>query len=592
MFDLVIANTNLVDITSNQIITADIYIKGSKIAEISERKVYGSHLRYPARTILNAKMLYAIPGLIDAHVHIESSLLALTEFAKLVLRSGTTTIIADPHEICNVLGIKGLTTFMREARRLPLNTYFMLPSCVPASLFGTSGAVLTANDLRLALNRYSTKILGLGEVMNFPGVIAREPALMAKIQICKGKIINGHAPGLRGDKLKKYVSAGIHDDHESLTVDEIREKLELGMAIMLREGSGATSPREFYEILKTSRYGERIMFCTDDKDVRNIITNGHVIYNLRKAIQLGVDPFLAIRAATYHPAQHFKLTTIGMIQRAKNADIVLVQDLRELVVIHVIVNGKIIYRNKRCVWKFGGYYAYPQYVTRSIKIPLLTEDHFNIAISQQLRATNKKVTANVIKVIDRSLLTDWLKLKLIPTENFYDLKRDILKIAVINRYKLHAKPALGLITGFGLQQDSAIASSISHDCHNIIAVGTSDHALCQAVNAVINRQGALIAISNSGNKNDDNNISRHATTGSKCVAVNLPVAGLMSNKNYRIVSKQLENLELVVKRLGCKLTSPFTTLSFMALEVIPRLKITDRGLFDVEKFKFVDVFTN
>ncbi|MCS7144365.1 MAG: adenine deaminase [Archaeoglobaceae archaeon] len=527
--DLVIKSTEIVNVLTEEIYTGDIAISGGRIAGIG---------RYEGIKEIDSKELYAIPGLIDAHVHIEMSLLTLSEFARIVVPRGNTCIIADPHEIANVLGKKGIIYLLEEAKHTPMRFYCMIPSCVPSCQLETSGGVITTKDVEELLE--FEKVLGLAEVMNYPGVINCEEDLLEKI--CKVEIADGHCPKLSGKLLNAYISAGIMSDHESIAEDEAKEKLRLGLRIMIREGSAAKNLKSLKSI-----FGNRAtMLVTDgDRSVADLISEGSIDNALRIAIAEGVDEFKALQAVTLNPAEYFRINA-GLIAPGRFADLVLVKDLRKFEVKKVIFDGKEPIFTK---------FEYPEDAKKTMKANKIVESDLFLP----------KGLARIIEIIDGEIVSGE---SVEPVEGI-DVSRDILKAVVVERHKGTGNIGKAYVRGFGIKM-GAIAQSIAHDAHNIVAVGTSDGEICKAVNRLIDIGGGIVVY--------DGNFYE----------LPLRIAGIMSDENAEKVAERLKLIENKLRGMECKLRSPIITLSFIALPVIPKLKITDLGLIDVEKFKVVD----
>lgn len=544
--NIAINNINIVKVENETISTASVGINDGKIVKISNSPIQ-------ANKTINGKGKFLSPGFIDAHFHIESSNLTPFYFGEAVLRQGTSAIIADCHEICNVTGMEGFEYFRQERKKARIDVFLTAPSCVPASSLGTSGAKIGLNEIR-KMFEYK-QIIALGEVMNFPAVVNDEPEILAKIKIAKekGKIINGHAPRLTKDDLKKYINAGITDDHESTTYNEMKEKLSLGMKIFLREGSAEKCPDKCYQLLKD--YKDDIMFCNDDKLASDIIKNGHINFNVREAVSLGIDPVRAIRAASYNTAKYYKLDALGCIEEGKKANLIIFNNLQDFIPEIVIFKGKLVYNNKETI-PVETELSIPNNVLKTIKvekittIPLIPFKYYN----------------HIIEVKDGLVITKELN---IHTENEIDLDKDILKLVVVERYHKKGNISTCQVKGFNLKK-GAIASSIAHDCHNIIAVGTNDEDIKSAVNIIIENQGGL-----------------SSSCKGKASIMKLPVAGLMSLNDYHKVAIELDRINVEAQSLGSDLKSPFSSLSFLALEVIPEIKLTDKGLVDVNRFKLL-----
>jgi len=542
--DLVVKYAEIINVLTEEFIKADIAICGDKIAGIGS---------YDGIKEIDANGLYAVPGLIDGHTHLEMSMLSVTEFARLVVPKGTTSVIADPHEIANVLGKDGIRVLIEEANTTPLKVFFEVPSCVPSSPLERSGAIITAEDVAEILEW--DDVIGLAEVMNYPGVINGDEEVLKKIEVAKqkGKIVDGHCPMLSGKDLNAYISVGIGSDHENTSENEAMEKLRLGMRVMIREGSVA---RNLKSLLNLAKKGYRwCMLVTDgDRTVRDLIEQGYLDYVYRRAVEEGVDPIKALQMCTINPAEYFRINA-GLIAPGRFADVVLLRDLERFEVARVIASGEPVGEIKRT-------YSYPEFVKRSVRIkkPITPED---------IKIKGKGV-ARIIKVIEGEIVTG--------EEREYvegvDVERDILKIVVVERHKATGNIGKAYIRGFGLKK-GAIATSIAHDAHNIVCVGVSDEDICKAVNRIAELQGGIVVVD-----------------GDVKAELQLDIAGLMSEESAEVVVEKLDRIHEEIKKLGCKLKSPILALSFMALPVIPKLKVTDLGLVDVEEFKVVDVFVS
>jgi len=493
-----------------------------------------------------------LPGFIDAHIHIESSMLSPSQFAEVVVPHGTTSVVSDPHEIANVMGTRGIEYMIKDAASVPLNVYLTASSCVPATPFETSGSVIDAQEVDKLLDR--DDMVALGEIMNFPGVLADDEEVLAKIASAKRhrKPIDGHAPLLSGEALCKYIAAGISTDHECTTREEVLEKRKLGMKVMLRQGSSA---RNLEDLIIAG--GDFIV--SDDKHPEDLI-KGHVNLMLREAIEYGLDPIEAVKMVTINPATHYNLNN-GLIAPGRAADLVVVDDLEKLNVREVYIKGELVARDNKILFSVK-----PLELESTFKLNPKTSADFEIP------SKNREETVRVIQVIEGQLITGEAEAILRVDEGNIqpDLEEDILKIAVVERYG-HDRVSNGFIHGFRLE-DGAIATSVAHDSHNIVVVSTNTEDMACAVNRLVENNGGLVA-----------------TSGGKFNSLKLPIAGLMSSESASDVSVKLKVLQGKVKEMGCKLNSPFMTLSFMALLVIPKLKISDMGLFDGEKFQFVDV---
>ncbi len=492
-----------------------------------------------------------LPGLIDAHVHIESSMTLPAAFGAAAAVHGTLAVVCDPHEIANVMGIAGVEYMIANAKQSPVEFHFGAPSCVPASPFETSGAILDSDAVARLLKK---KEIGyLSEMMNFPGVLSGDPEVMAKIAAAKelGLPIDGHAPGLRGDDLRKYIGAGISTDHETLTLEEGKEKISLGMKVIIRSGSAADSLSELLPLL--NEHPEMCMFCTDDQHPDSL-QKGHLDRIVRQAISSGYSVMDVLRAATLNPALHYGLG-VGLLQIGDPADFIEIDSLDSFQVLRTFARGNIIAEKGKYLLPV----VFPEPINHFNTNPIATDDIVVRSTSERIR---------VIEAIDRQVFTGSGMASVEPGTTIEpDPSRDLLKLVVLNRYR-HAAPAVAFVRKFGLKR-GAIASSIAHDSHNIIAVGADDGSICRAINAIVDSRGGIAV-----------------ATESILDILPLPVAGLMSTMTVAETAEGYQRLTAHAKALGSKLDAPFMTLSFMALTVIPDLKLSDRGLFDGKSFSF------
>ncbi len=498
---------------------------------------------------------YILPGFIDAHIHIESSLLVPTEFAQLAVVHGTVGTISDPHEIANVLGVAGVEFMIENAKQSPLKFHFGAPSCVPATGFETAGAEINADDIHELMA--SPDIYYLAEMMNYPGVLHDDPEVLQKLKWAKlsGKPLDGHAPGLRGEAIKKYINAGISTDHECFTHEEAHEKLQLGMKVIIREGSAAKNFEALIDL--APEHFERMMFCSDDKHPDDLIL-GHINSLCARAVAKGVDVFQVLQMACLNPVEHYKMN-VGTLRVNDPADFIVVENLTNFRVLATYIDGEIVAQN--------GQAQLP-------KIAFDTPNNFNCSpkTPADFAVNSSAKTIRVIEALEGQLITNELHMPstIKAGQLFANPEQDILKLAVVNRYQ-DAPVAVAFIKNFGLKS-GAIASSVAHDCHNIVAVGVTDEDLCRAVNLVIAQQGGLCAVS-----------------AEQELVLPLPVAGIMSDQNGVQVAAQYQEIDALAKALGSKLKAPYMTLSFMALLVIPDLKLSDKGLFSGNSFAFVDL---
>jgi adenine deaminase len=532
---------NIVDIFNKKIYKGEIHIQDGKITNIVAKN---HHVES-----------YIIPGFVDAHIHIESSMLVPSEFARLAVLHGTVATVSDPHEIANVLGKAGVEFMIENGKKVPFKFNFGAPSCVPATSFESAGAVLDSNDIKELLEMPEIKYLA--EMMNYPGVLFRDEEVMKKIAWAKyfKKPVDGHAPGLRGDDVSMYIAAGISTDHECFTYDEALEKLKKGMKVIIREGSAAKNFEALIPLL--DEHYENMMFCSDDKHPDDLLL-GHINDLCARAVAKGVDVFKVLQTACVNPVNHYDLD-VGQLQINDVADFVVLEDLTNFKVLETYIDGI-------CVASGGN--------SHIESVPFEILNNFNTSkknvLDFQVKATKSKI--RVIEALDGELVTNELILdNLIKDENLVsNVEKDILKMTVVNRYNEDV-PAMAFIKNFGLKE-GAIASSVGHDSHNIIAVGVSDEAICKAVNLLVENKGGICAVSETSAN-----------------VVSLPVAGIMSAKTGWEIGKEYAKLDKLAKTMGSTLRAPYMTLSFMALLVIPSLKLSDKGLFNGTTFEFTSL---
>ncbi|MBF9143682.1 adenine deaminase [Hymenobacter properus] len=540
---------NVVDVFARSIQPAIVSVEGGRIASIAPI----------AEAEADSALPYVLPGFVDAHVHVESSLLVPTEFARLAVTHGTVATVSDPHEIGNVLGVAGVEFMLENAAHSPFKFCFGAPSCVPATPFETAGAEITAQDIAKLFE--NPKIGYLAEMMNWPGVLHRDSDVMQKIAIAQaaGRPVDGHAPGLRADDAAHYASAGISTDHECFTAAEALDKLAVGMKVLIREGSAARNFDALIELLP--EHYAHLMFCSDDKHPDTLVL-GHINQLVQRAVALGNDVFHVLRVACVNPVKHYNLP-VGLLGEGDPADFIVVKNLRDFEVQQTYLNGVLVAENGKSLLP-----AAPVAVVNNFHAQPVTAADFQLPAP-----ASAQPTARVIECFDGQLITARVDLPAriengLVVSNVAD---DVLKLAVINRYQPGVAPALAFIRGFGLQH-GALASSVGHDSHNITAVGCDDESLARAVNLVIEAKGGLAAVGADGRE----------------ILVPLPVAGLMSDQPGPAVAEAYAAVDALAKQLGSPLGAPFMTLSFMALLVIPSLKLSDKGLFDGQQFTFVD----
>ena len=531
----------IVDIENRRIYAGEITVENGKITSIIEKNHNVQH--------------YIMPGFIDSHIHIESSMLVPSEFAKIAVLHGTVATISDPHEIANVLGTSGVYYMIENGKKVPLKFHFGAPSCVPATTFESAGAIIDSEGIKELMA--SPDIYYLAEMMNYSGVLFDDAEVLKKIEWAKyfNKPVDGHAPGLRGKDVKKYISAGITTDHECFTFEEAEEKLSLGMKVLIREGSAAKNFEALIDLLPENY--QNMMFCSDDKHPDDLIV-GHINLLCARAVAKGIDVFKILQAACVNPVNHYKMN-VGLLKTNDAADFIVVEDLVDFKVKQTYINGELIAENGESFVKH---------------IPFETPNNFNITSKEvsdfEVSGSGSKI--RVIEALEGQLITNEIHHKslIVDGKSVSDIENDILKMAVVNRYQ-NTKPAVAFIKNFGLKK-GAIASSVAHDCHNIVVVGTSDEEICNAVNLIIENRGGVCAVNGSQNK-----------------MLALPVAGIMSDKNGWETGKLYQEIDAMAKELGSNLKAPFMTLSFMALLVIPDLKLSDKGLFSGNTFSFVDL---
>jgi adenine deaminase len=539
---------NIVDIPARHIFYGEVTVENGTIVCINKLPATGNEQRTTDS--------YILPGFIDSHVHIESSMLVPSEFAKLAVVHGTVGTISDPHEIANVCGMQGVEFMIANGKTVPFKFHFGAPSCVPATIFETAGAALYSNDVDALLQ--NENIFYLSEMMNFPGVLFGDEEVYKKIASAKkySKPVDGHAPGLRGDDAKKYIDAGISTDHECFTAEEAADKLKYGMKILIREGSAAKNFEALIDLVH--EYHEMMMFCSDDKHPDSLAV-GHINQLCQRAVAKGIDVFKVLQAACINPVQHYKMN-IGLLKVGDAADFIVVEDLVDFKVLQTYIDGALVAEN-------GGSKI------ETAKSALLNNfDCDEKTLTDfQFPVSDFRDTVYAIEALDGQLITNKISCSPMAQDGFYEsnVEDDILKIVVVNRYK-NAPVAKAFIKNFGIKK-GAIASSVAHDSHNIVAVGIDAKSLMKAVNLVIKEQGGVSAVSNEN-----------------AMVLGLPVAGLMSNDDGYKVAQAYTAIDKMVKaEMGSTLTAPFMTLSFMALLVIPHLKLSDLGLFDGDGFKFM-----
>ncbi|WP_223552026.1 adenine deaminase [Aestuariivivens sp. NBU2969] len=533
---------NIVDIPNRRIFRGEINIKAGKIENIEEKDHDVAH--------------YILPGFVDAHIHIESSMLVPSEFSRIAVRHGTVATVSDPHEIANVLGIKGVEFMVENGKQVPFKFNFGAPSCVPATTFESAGAVIDAEAIKKLLENPNIKYLA--EMMNFPGVLFDDDEVLKKIAWAKhyGKPIDGHVPGVIGEGLSKYINAGISTDHECFTYEEALEKLQKGMKILIREGSAAKNFDALIDLLPV--HYKNMMFCSDDKHPDDLMA-GHINQLCKRAVAKGFDVFKVLQVACVNPVKHYNLD-LGLLKKGDVANCIVVEDLITFKTLHTYIDGQLVYTNSDSLIP---------------KVRFENLNNFNCSKKgvADFKVASSETKIRVIEALDGQLVTNEMvgEAKLSSGNLISNIEGDVLKMTVVNRYS-NKNPSMAFIKGFGLRE-GAIASSVAHDSHNIIAVGVSDEAICKAVNLIIENKGGICAISNT---------QEHIMP--------LPVAGIMSDKDGETVGRKYAKLDKMAKRLGSNLKAPYMTLSFMGLLVIPSLKLSDKGLFNGTDFKFTSLY--
>jgi len=549
--DLILANARVVNVFTGEIEPGNVAICGDRIAGVGDY--------HQAKQVLDLQGKYLAPGLINGHTHIESSMLDIGQYARAVVPQGTLAVITDLHEIANVCGLEGMRYVLNCARRLPLELFLMAPSCVPATHLETSGASLEPQALRQVLRWRGC--IGLGEVMNFPGVLSANESILSKIDLTRGKVVDGHAPGVTGKNLSAYIAAGIYSDHESVSLDEARDKLRQGMYVMIREGSSEKNLDALLALVTDKTY-KRCLFVVDDRSCVDLLRDGDIDAVVRKAIHNGLDPVRAIQMTTINAAEYFRLDRLGAIAPGYIANLIVIGDLSSLQIDMVFYHGRLVARQGTPL--FPLYQSDAGGLTRTVDIK-----PFNI---EALRLLASGETESVIELVPGQIITKKKMERVKASDGIIvaDISRDILKLVVVERHKATGNIGLGLVTGFGLKR-GALASSIAHDSHNIIAVGTNDEDIFTAIKEIERLRGGLVI----------------AAEGKVLASLALPIAGLLSDEPLETVVDKLEKLERLAMDLGTALPSPFATLSFLALPVIPELRLTDLGLVDVNEFRVI-----
>ena len=546
-------NANLVNVLSGEIYLTNVAVDDGRVIGLGD---------YKAKTIIDLKGAYLAPSLIDGHFHVESSMLTTREFARAVVPHGTGAVVIDPHEYANVLGLDGIRYVLESSKNLPIDFFIMLPSCVPATPLETSGARLTAADLKLMIS--DDRVAGVAEMMNYPGVYLGVESELSKIEAGKGKNIDGHAPGLRGRNLNAYILAGVQSDHESTELAEAQEKLRLGMHVLLREGSTERNLATLIPLI-TSHNAPNCSFATDDKLAGDLVSEGHIDHCVRKATRMGIPPMTALQIATISTARHYRLRNFGAIAPRYWADFIVFDNLKELVVRQTYKKGILVAED--------GKYLAPQ---RALAHRPRSTMNLRYKVPQDLKVHIKRACKiRVIEIVPRQIVTREI-IETPRTENrlvVADVKRDILKLVVVERHHATGNVGVGFVRGFKLKV-GALGSTVAHDAHNVVVVGTNDADIARAIEELVKMRGGQVAVNN----------------GKVQAELPLPIAGLVSDRPLHEVIERIAALNAAARAMGCDLDAPFMTLSFLSLSPIPELKLTDQGLIDTVQMRPTKLF--
>ena len=550
--ELLFKNAQLVNVMSGEIHPANVAVDDGRVIGFGD---------YEAKKVIDLKGAYLAPSLIDAHFHVESAMVTLREFVRAVVPHGTGAMVIDPHEYANVLGMDGIRYVLESTKNLPIDFFVMLPSCVPATPLETSGARFTADDLALMIA--DDRIAGVAELMNYPGVFLGQESELAKIRAGKGKAIDGHAPGLRGKNLNAYALAGVRSDHESTDIDEAREKLRLGLQLLIREGSTERNLEHIIGLV-TPQNSANCSFATDDKLPGDLVREGHLDHSVRKAVAHGVAPITAIQMATINTARHYRLKNHGAIAPRYWADFIVVDDLEAMDVRQVYKKGQLVAENGRYMGELPNEAPQPR---STMNLRYNAPADFQVAASGAAKI-------RVIEIIPRQIVTKCAIEPALVLGGYVqpDLKRDILKLVVIERHRATGNVGAGFVRGFGLRK-GALGSTVAHDAHNVVVVGTNDQEIAAAVEALKEMKGGQVAVCD----------------GQVTAALPLPIAGLVSDQPLEDVIEKISELNAAAESMGCKLEAPFMALSFLSLSPIPALKLTDQGLVDAVNMKLISV---
>ncbi len=549
--DLVLANAKVVNTFNGEVEVGNVAVCGDRIAGVGDYK--------QANQVLDLKGRYLAPGLINGHTHLESSMLDVGQYARAVVPCGTSAVVTDLHEIANVCGMGGMRYVLDCARRLPLDLFLMAPSCVPSTHLETSGASVTPEDIRRILRWRGC--IGLGEVMNYPGVLAGDGTVLSKIEMARGKVVDGHAPGVTGKDLAAYIAAGIGSDHESVTLAEAEEKLRRGMFVMIREGSTEKNLDALLPVVNDKTY-QRCLFVVDDRSCVDLLNDGDIDAVVRRAIRKGLDPVRAVQMATINPARYFGFDGLGAVASGYFANMIVLSDLEKMQIDMVFYHGRLVADEGKPM--FTSRCPDRGEVTGTMSVKPFPREALKMGVSGESQMIIEAVPGQIVTRRREE------KVKIENGEVMPDTSRDILKLAVVERHKATGNIGLGMVSGFGLKR-GAIASSVAHDAHNIIAAGTSDEDIYAAIKEIERLQGGLVV----------------TVGGVVRASLGLPIAGLLSEEPVEAVVDKVQEIERIINDLGTALPSALATLSFLALPVIPELRLTDLGLVDVSEFKLV-----
>jgi len=549
--ELLFKNVKLVNVLSGEVHPANVAVDDGRVIGLGD---------YEALNTIDLQGAYLAPSLIEGHFHVESTMLTIPELVRAIVPHGTGAMVIDPHEFANVLGLDGIRYVLESSKNLPVDFFIMLPSCVPATHLETAGAHFTADDLALMIA--DNRIAGIAELMNYPGVFLGHESELAKIQTGKGKAIDGHAPGLRGKNLNAYALAGVRSDHESTELEEAREKLRLGMHLLIREGSTERNLEHIISLV-TPQNASNCSFATDDKLAGDLVSEGHIDHSIRKAIKLGVPPVTAFQMGTINPARHYRLKNFGAIAPRYWADFIVFEDLKNFEIKRTYKKGILVAENGKYLGTKPEHVAQPR---STMNLSYRAQDF-------QINAGNAK-RIKVIEIVPQQIVTKAISVvpKIVNGSIESDVERDILKLVVVERHRATGNVGVGFVRGFGLKR-GALGSTVAHDAHNVVVVGTNDQDIIATVKALEKLRGGQVAV----------------VDGEVIAALPLPIAGLVSDQPLEQVIQSIDQLNAAAASLGCGIDSPFMTLSFLSLSPIPELKLTDQGLVDATQLKLTNL---